>query len=109
MAWRTESVYPMQQGQILIADDDAVTRLDLKNMLESMGHTVIGEADNGEAAVLMARNLKPDLIVLDIMMPRMSGLEAAESIGKERLGPVMVLTAYSDVSMIEQANRAGVL
>ncbi len=99
----------MQQGQILIADDDAVLRLDLKNMLESMGHTVIGEADNGEAAVLMARNLKPDLIVLDVMMPRMNGLEAAESIAKERLGPVMLLTAYSDVPMIEQANRAGVL
>ena len=99
----------MQQGQILIADDDAVLRLDLKNMLESMGHTVIGEADNGEAAVLMARNLRPDLIVLDVMMPRMNGLEAAESIAKERLGPVMLLTAYSEVPMIEQANRAGVL
>jgi response regulator NasT len=99
----------MQQGQILIADDDAVIRLDLKNMLESMGHTVVGEADNGEAAVFMARNLKPDLIVLDIMMPKMNGLEAAEYIAKERLGPVMLLTAYSDVPMIEQANRAGVL
>jgi response regulator NasT len=99
----------MQQGQILIADDDAVLRLDLRNMLESMGHTVVGEADNGEAALLMARNLKPDLIVLDVMMPRMNGLEAAELIAKERLGPVMLLTAYSDVPMIEQANRAGVV
>jgi AmiR/NasT family two-component response regulator len=99
----------MQQGQILIADDDAVTRLDLKNMLESLGHSVIGEADNGEAAVHIARNLKPDLIVLDVMMPRMNGLEAAEAIGRERLGPVMLLTAYSDVPMIEQATRAGVL
>ena len=77
----------MQQGQILIADDDAVLRLDLKKMLESMGHTVVGEADNGEAAVLMARNLKPDLIVLDVMMPRMNGLEAAECIAKERPRP----------------------
>lgn len=99
----------MQRGQILIADDDAVLRLDLKSMLESIGHAVVGEADNGEAAVYMARSLKPDLIVLDVMMPRMNGLEAAELIGKERLGPVMLLTAYSDVPMIEQANRAGVL
>lgn len=99
----------MQQGQILIADDDAMLRLDLRVMLESIGHTVIGEADNGEAAVVMARNLRPDLIILDVMMPRMSGIQAAEIIAKERLGPVMMLTGYSDAPMIEQANRAGVL
>jgi len=105
----TESGYAMQHGQILIADDDAVVRLDLKNMLEAMGHTIIGEAGNGEAALLMARKLKPDLIVLDVMMPGMSGLEAAECIARERLGPVMLLTAYSDIAIIEKANRAGVL
>ncbi len=99
----------MHQGQILIADDDAVLRLDLKTMLESLGHTVIGEADNGETAVLLARSLKPDLIILDVMMPKLNGLQAAEQISKERLGPVILLTAYNDVPMIEQANRAGVL
>ena len=99
----------MQQGQILIADDDAVLRLDLTAMLKALGHTVVGEADNGEAAVMMARNLKPDLIILDVMMPRLSGLQAAELIARERLGAVMMLTAFSDVPMIEQANRAGVL
>src|SRR5580704_8095926 len=99
----------MQQGQILIADDDAVLRLDLRTMLESMGHCVVGEADNGETAIYLARSLQPDLIILDVMMPKQNGLEAAEVIGKERLGPVMLLTAYSDVAMIEQANRAGVL
>jgi AmiR/NasT family two-component response regulator len=99
----------MVQGQILIADDEAVLRLDLRAMLESLGHTIVGEADNGETAVYMARNLKPDLIILDIMMPRMNGLQAAEIIGKERLGAVMLLTAYCDVAMIEQANKAGVL
>ncbi len=104
-----ESLIVMQQGQILIADDDAVLRLDLKTMLEAIGHVVVGEAENGESAVLMARNLKPDLIMMDIMMPKMNGLLAAEAIGRERLGPVMLLTAYSDVPMIEQANRAGVL
>jgi AmiR/NasT family two-component response regulator len=99
----------MQAGRILIADDDAVVRLDLKSMLESLGHCVIGEADNGETACYMARSLRPDLVILDIMMPKCSGLEAAEIISRERLGAVMLLTAYSDVPMIEKANRAGVL
>ena len=99
----------MQQGKILIADDDAVLRLDLRTMLEGLGHTVIGEADNGETACYLARSLQPDLIILDVMMPKMNGLDAAEVISRERLGPVMLLTAYSDVPMIEQANRAGVL
>ena len=99
----------MQQGRILIADDDAVLRLDLRTMLENMGHCVVGEADNGETACYLARSLRPDLIILDVMMPKKNGLEAAEIISRERLGPVMLLTAYSEVPMIEQANRAGVL
>jgi response regulator NasT len=99
----------MQQGRILIADDDAVLRLDLRTMLENMGHSVVGEADNGESACYLARSLRPDLIILDVMMPKKNGLEAAEIISRERLGPVMLLTAYSEVPMIEQANRAGVL
>jgi AmiR/NasT family two-component response regulator len=99
----------MQQGNILIADDDAVLRLDLRTMLESLGHTVVGEADNGETACYLARSLRPDLIILDVMMPKQNGLDAAEIISKERLGPVLMLTAYSDVPMIEQANKAGVL
>jgi AmiR/NasT family two-component response regulator len=99
----------MQQGRIIIADDEAVLRLDLRTMLESLGHSVIGEADNGETACYLARSLNPDLIILDVMMPKRNGLEAAEIISQERLGPVMLLTAYSDVPMIEQATRAGVL
>lgn len=99
----------MQSGKILIADDDAVLRLDLRTMLENMGHCVVGEADNGETACYLARSLRPDLIILDVMMPQKNGLEAAELINKERLGPVILLTAYSDVPIIEQANRAGVL
>ncbi len=98
----------MQQGKILIADDDAVLRLDLKTMLESMGHCVVGEAENGETACYLARSLRPDIAILDVMMPKCNGLEAAEVMSKERLCPVMLLTAYSDVPMIEQANRAGV-
>ncbi len=99
----------MQNGKILIADDDAMLRLDLRTMLEGMGHCVVGDADNGETALYLARQLKPDLIILDVMMPKRNGLETAEIISQERLGPVMLLTAYSDVPMIEQATRAGVL
>jgi response regulator NasT len=99
----------MQQGKILIADDDAVLRLDLRVMLEGLGHQVVGEADDGESACHLARRLRPDLIILDVMMPGKTGLEVAEILSKERLGPIMLLTAYSDVPMIEQATRAGVL
>lgn len=99
----------MQQVKVLIADDDAVIRMDLRTMLEELGHQVVGEADNGETAYRMARSLKPDLVILDIMMPRMSGLEAAAAISKERLAPVLLLTAYSEASMIESATQSGVL
>jgi two-component system, response regulator PdtaR len=99
----------MQQCSVLIADDDAVIRMDLKAMLEEIGHSVVGEADNGETACYLARSLKPDLIILDIMMPKMSGLDAASAINQERLAPVLLLTAYSEAPMIEQATQAGVL
>ena len=99
----------MHQGRILIADDEAVLRLDLRVILEALGHVVIGEADTGEAALALARRLRPDLTILDVMMPGKNGLEAAEAINQERLGPVILLTAYSDVPLIEQASRAGVL
>lgn len=99
----------MQQGRVLIADDDAVIRMDLKTMLEDIGHEVVGEADNGETACYLARNLKPDLVLLDIMMPKMNGLDAASAINQERLAPVLLLTAYSEAPMIEQATKAGVL
>lgn len=78
-------------------------------MLAGIGHCVVGEADNGETACYLARSLRPDLVILDVMMPKCSGIEAAEIISRERLGAVMLLTAYSDVPMIEQATRAGVL
>lgn len=99
----------MLQARILIADDDSMIRMDLRRMLEDLGHCVVGEADNGETACHLARSLRPDLTILDIMMPKQNGLETAEIISQERLGPVMLLTAYSDAPTIQQANRAGVL
>jgi len=99
----------MQHGRVVIADDDAVIRMDLKAMLEELGHEVAGEADNGETACYLAKSLKPDLIILDVMMPKMNGLEAAAAISSDRLAPVLMLTAYSEAPMIEEATRAGVL
>jgi response regulator NasT len=99
----------MQHGRILIADDDAVLRMDLRAMLEAIGHCVVAEAVDGGEACALARSLGPDLIILDVMMPTVDGLQAAETISKERLGPVVLLTAYSEIGMIERANKAGVL
>jgi response regulator NasT len=99
----------MLQARILIADDDPLTRMDLRTMLESSGHTVVGEASNGEEACYLARSLKPDLVILDVMMPVMSGLEAASAISNERIAPILMLTAYSEAPMIESATKAGVL
>jgi two-component system, response regulator PdtaR len=96
-------------GRVLIADDDPVIRMDLRAMLEEIGHEVIGEADNGETACYMARSLKPDLVILDIMMPKMNGLDAAAKLNGERTAAVLLLTAYSEAPMIEQATEAGVL
>ncbi|MGC8669352.1 MAG: ANTAR domain-containing response regulator [Chthonomonadales bacterium] len=99
----------MFTGRIIIADDDPVIRMDLRAMLEELGHQVVAAAENGEAAWKLAQTLKPDLVILDVMMPGMDGLQAAARISSERLAPVLLLTAYSEAPMVEQATRAGVL
>jgi AmiR/NasT family two-component response regulator len=88
---------------ILIADDEAVIRMGLRKMLERMGHRVVGAARDGAEAVDLARRTKPDLVILDIKMPRMDGLEAAEAIAGERAVPILILTAYSDRELVERA------
>lgn len=96
-------------ARVVIADDDPVIRLDLKTMLEDLDHEVVGEADNGETACFLCRSLKPDLVILDVMMPGLNGLEAAARISQDRLAPVLMLTAYSEAPMVDEATRAGVL
>lgn len=88
---------------ILIADDEAIIRLGLKAMLEEMGHRVVGMAADGSRAIALARELAPDLVILDIKMPHQDGLEAAEAIAAERVVPIVLLTAYSDRDLVAQA------
>ena len=94
--------------RIIIADDDPIIRLDLKKMLEDCQYDVIGEAGDGAKAVEMARNLKPDVAILDIMMPEMDGIDAAKFITDEKISPVLLLTAYSQIDLVNRAKDAGV-
>jgi AmiR/NasT family two-component response regulator len=99
----------MDKLKIIIADDEALIRMDLREMLTAAGHQVIGEGANGEEALEAVRNLHPDLVIMDVKMPKMDGLTAAKLINEEQLAPVLLLTAYSQKDIVEQAKEAGVL
>ncbi|MFN8534362.1 MAG: response regulator [Dehalococcoidia bacterium] len=94
--------------RVVIADDEALRLLSLRQQLEGMGHQVVGEATTGEEAVLLARELKPDLIIMDIRMPVMDGIDAAKQITAERPVPIVLVTAYSEKSLAERAADAGI-
>lgn len=94
--------------RVLIADDEPIIRLDLKNMLEGLGYEVIAEAGDGVSAVEAARTLKPDVAILDIKMPSMDGIDAANILNSEKIAPVVLLTAFSDLDLINRAKEAGV-
>lgn len=98
----------MSEIKIVIADDESIIRLDLKTLLEEMGHIVVGEAADGQRAVELARSMKPDVVIMDIKMPVMDGLDAAKIIADEKIAPVVLLTAYSQKDLIERAKGAGV-
>lgn len=95
--------------RVVIAEDEAIIRLDLKETLEEEGYTVIGETGRGDQALELVRSLQPDLAILDVKMPGMDGLEVAKVIGDERICGVLVLTAFSQREIIEQARDAGAL
>jgi len=95
--------------RILIADDEPLIRLDLREMLTTLGYNVVGEAADGATAVRLAREAEPDLVIMDIQMPEIDGLEAARLLTAENIAPVLLLTAYSQKELVERAQQAGVV
>ena len=95
--------------RVVIAEDEALIRLDLKEMLEEEGYEVVGEAGDGETAVKLAVGQRPDLVILDVKMPVLDGLSAAEQIAAERIAPVVILTAFSQRDLVERARDAGAM
>jgi AmiR/NasT family two-component response regulator len=95
--------------RVLIAEDEALIRLDLREMLQEEGYDVIGEAADGEQAVALAMDLNPDLVICDVKMPKMDGIAAAAQIADKRIAPVVILTAFSQRDLIERARDAGAM
>jgi len=95
--------------RVLIAEDEALIRLDLREMLEEEGYDVCGEAGDGETAVRMAEELRPELVILDVKMPLLDGIAAAERIARQRIAPVVILTAFSQRDLVEKAREAGAM
>jgi response regulator NasT len=95
--------------RVIIAEDEALVRLDLKESLENLGYLVVGEASDGVSTVNMARELRPDVVVMDIKMPQMDGIEAARILTQEKIAPVLLITAYGQKDLIERAKAAGVV
>ena len=93
----------------MIAEDEALIRLDLKEMLEEEGYVVIGEAADGETAITLTQSLRPDLVILDVKMPVLDGISAAERIAADHLAPVVILTAFSQRELVERARDAGAM
>ena len=95
--------------RVVIAEDEAIIRLDLRETLEEEGYEVVGETGRGDQAVELVRDLRPDLAILDIKMPHMDGLEAARIISTERICGVLMLTAFSQRDIVEDARDSGAL
>ncbi|MEV6673714.1 MULTISPECIES: ANTAR domain-containing response regulator [unclassified Streptomyces] len=100
---------PPHITRVVIAEDEALIRLDLKEMLEEEGYSVVGEAGDGETAVALAREHKPDLVILDVKMPVLDGISAAEQIAADSIAPVLMLTAFSQRDLVERARDAGAM
>lgn len=98
----------MERTRVIIADDESLIRMDLREMLTNLGYLVVGEAGDGRSAVNLARELRPDIIIMDIKMPDMDGIEAARVLTEERIAPVLLLSAYSQQELVQRARQAGV-
>jgi two-component system, response regulator PdtaR len=98
-----------QQLRLVIADDESIIRMNLKETLVGLGYLVVGEAGDGVSVINLARELRPDLVVMDIKMPKLDGIQAAKVLTEERIAPVLLLTAYTDRELVDRAREAGVV
>ncbi|MFZ5848100.1 MAG: ANTAR domain-containing response regulator [Actinomycetota bacterium] len=105
----TEQPTSSPTRRVVIAEDEALIRLDLAEMLREEGYDVIGQAGDGERAVELAEELHPDLVVLDVKMPKLDGITAAQRIAEKRIAPVVILTAFSQRELVERASDAGAM
>jgi response regulator NasT len=103
------SAEPSRPTRVVIAEDEAIIRLDLKELLQEEGYDVVGETGRGDEAIALVRDLRPDLVILDIKMPGLDGLSAARQVASERLAAVLMVTAFSQRELVEQARDAGAL
>ena len=99
----------MERTRVIIADDESLVRVDLREALTELGYLVVGDVGDGQSAVNMARELDPDVVVMDIKMPGLDGIEAARVLTQEKIAPVVLLTAYSQRELIDRAKEAGVV
>jgi AmiR/NasT family two-component response regulator len=99
----------LEKTRVIIADDESIVRSDLKEMLTDLGYLVVGEVGDGQSAVNLARELKPDVVLMDIKMPDMDGIEAAQALTEEQIAPVILLTAYGQKELVDKAKEAGVV
>lgn len=100
---------PPMTTRVVIAEDEALIRMDLKEMLEEEGYSVVGEAGDGRSAVELAREHRPDLCIFDVKMPVLDGISAAEQVAEENIAPVLMLTAFSQRELVERARDAGAM
>lgn len=105
----TAASSPTTTRRVVVAEDEAIIRLDIVEMLTEAGYDVVGQAGDGEQAVALAEEHKPDLVVMDIKMPILDGISAAERIVKARIAPVVLLTAFSQAELVERARDAGAM
>jgi len=98
----------VERTRVIIADDESIIRMDLREMLTNLGYLVVGEVGDGQSAVNLARELKPDIVIMDIKMPDMDGIEAAKILTQEKVAPVLLLTAFSQRDLVDRATEAGV-
>ncbi len=98
----------MERTRVIIADDESLIRMDLREMLSHLGYLVVGDVADGRSAINQARELRPDIVIMDIKMPDMDGIEAAKVLTEERIAPVVLLSAYSQRELVDRAREAGV-